>query len=557
MENAGTRQGKTARTAARSFVARWLAAALLFSVFAGMGADRAHAIAFEHGPYLTDMTETAVTILWYTDVDSTGTVEYGTGGTYPNSVTEKKRAHVTVGKRHEVRLTGLTPGTTYNYRVKSTEVTSLVGYSISLGSTTTGSGHTFTTFDDSVTDFTFWFLSDTHSNATRMNTSLALIDAGDFVVFGGDIIENPETETPIFSTFIDPAVNYFATEQPIVYSRGNHELIGSFSRELYPYFRTDGLEWYYAFNHGPAAFVNFDSGLDVSDTSPYTQGLMSSDPYLAEQYAWLDEYKDEPAFSNAVMKIAFSHIPFVALINRPSLNRQQWMDLNNEAGFHLMLSGHVHSYNHYRPGEFGNNFHAFTVGQGNIAKVRVTTTQIQVTVYDNTGAVVDSFNVDPAVTIPQTMFSFSGGASLAVGQPLELGTVFEPAVDGEITAVRVFGVVNESGDHTVRIWRNSDNSVVAGPYTFNFTGLGTWSTYYLPTPLAVDANTEYTVSVSTGTDTYKYYGYVPGGLPGAGDNGGDLTWPANAGVYTLSMGTRPATPYMGTNYLRDVIFVPD
>src|ERR1039457_2779845 len=52
--------------------------------------------------------------------------------------------------------------------------------------------------------------------------------------------------------------------------------------------------------------------------------------------------------------------------------------------------------------------------------------------------------------------------------PYELGTVFSPLVSGVITHVRVYSLAQESGNHTVRIWRNSDNTLLAGPITWNY-----------------------------------------------------------------------------------------
>src|SRR6478609_7895393 len=50
----------------------------------------------------------------------------------------------------------------------------------------------------------------------------------------------------------------------------------------------------------------------------------------------------------------------------------------------------------------------------------------------------------------------------------ELGTVFHPEVPGKITQVRVFSLADEAGDHQVRIWRNSDSNVLAGPITWAY-----------------------------------------------------------------------------------------
>jgi len=52
----------------------------------------------------------------------------------------------------------------------------------------------------------------------------------------------------------------------------------------------------------------------------------------------------------------------------------------------------------------------------------------------------------------------------------ELGTVFRASVPGRITHARVFSLANEFGDHEVRLWRNADNTLVAGPIPWSFGG---------------------------------------------------------------------------------------
>jgi|GEM_PF-5199920 len=156
----------------------------------------------------------------------------------------------------------------------------------------------------------------------------------------------------------------------------------------------------------------------------------------------------------------------------------------------------------------------------------------------------------------------------------ELGQIFIPTVTGQIMAISIYGVTGESGTHTARIWRNSDNTCVGGPYTINFTGNDEWHSYALATPVSVIANTEYTVSVTTGEDGCKYYacknasaifnstmGYDPNTTaPGYwrffNQRSKYLSFPARSGVYTTTIGTRPTTNN-GNIYYRDIEFAPN
>ena len=136
----------------------------------------------------------------------------------------------------------------------------------------------------------------------------------------------------------------------------------------------------------------------------------------------------------------------------------------------------------------------------------------------------------------------------------ELGTVFRTTVPGKITHVRVFSLAEESGDHQVRIWRNADNTLVAGPITWSFGGDEAWLSLDIP-DVPLEANTDYTISVSVGTDGWypansEYFG-------AAGDNDGHLAYPQAAGVFSDTSGNRPSQSFGNTAYLRDVGFEPD
>jgi len=87
-------------------------------------------------PQITDITYSSdaadsVTIVWYTDEFADSTVHYGTQpGVYSETVSDPLYY-----KRHEVTLTGLTPGSTYYYQVSSTDRS---------GNTATSSEHSLT-----------------------------------------------------------------------------------------------------------------------------------------------------------------------------------------------------------------------------------------------------------------------------------------------------------------------------------------------------------------------------------------------------------------------------
>jgi hypothetical protein len=136
----------------------------------------------------------------------------------------------------------------------------------------------------------------------------------------------------------------------------------------------------------------------------------------------------------------------------------------------------------------------------------------------------------------------------------DLGMIFQCSVPGRITHIRVYAVAGEKGDHTARLWRNADETVIGGPYTWTYGGVTGWITLAIP-DVEIDAATDYTVTVSTGS-LVKNYANIAADVAHAGNNGQHLSYPDNAGVFSTTLGERPTGSYQGGNYLRDIVFVP-
>ena len=141
------------------------------------------------------------------------------------------------------------------------------------------------------------------------------------------------------------------------------------------------------------------------------------------------------------------------------------------------------------------------------------------------------------------------------GTYYELGTVFRSSVAGKITHLRVYSLTSETGDHTARLWRNDTEEVIGGPYTWTYGGFTGWITLDIP-DVPIEAEVDYTVSVSTGTSAKRNYPNLAADLLTAGGNGQSLSYPVNAGVFTETREGRPSQSFNGGNYLRDVIFIP-
>jgi len=513
---------------------KWIALFIIcYCLTAAFGAAPSLATtSIAHGQYLIDMSENAVTIMWFTSNDATGKVEYGTGGRYTNSVTEVEDGLVSVGKRHSVRLTGLTPGTVYNYRVVSTEVTDLLAYSPTLGNTVTSANYTFKTFDPSKASTTFYFITDPQDdNPTGLNKLLALIDKNDcdFVLITGDMVESVESESQIFAATIDPIVKSFGRTIPLVLARGNHDMRGHYARSFYNYFPNSTGQWYYGFVDGPAAFGVLDTGEDKADSSDVFSGLTTSEPYTSgPEYSWLQSYLNSSQYQSKPMKLLFGHMPGFAF--DPNVYPSNtWKTAANNAGSQLYLSGHGHYYENYYPGTYAYNFNALMLGRLQIAKVKVTATEATVTSYDDTGKIIHSF------VVPHDINNMDiSGSNLAFQKPvtsssdLSIPTAWGSSrvVDGINKSTNDYKgwssnsnvTVNHTESITVDLGKNYNinqvnlfpvydgaNTGIQFPIDFNIqvsTNNTTWTTVASRTGYAQPANEAQGISVGSQTARY-------------------------------------------------------
>ena len=137
------------------------------------------------------------------------------------------------------------------------------------------------------------------------------------------------------------------------------------------------------------------------------------------------------------------------------------------------------------------------------------------------------------------------------GVPYELGLKFQSTKAGLITAIRYWKAPSETGTHVGRIW-SSTGSVLASVSFAAQTASG-WQQQTLSTPLNIQANTTYVVSVNVNS----YFSNTQNALATSVVNG-DLSTVADGknGVYGTP-GSLPTNSYQNSNYFRDIVFVPN
>lgn len=359
-----------------------------------------------HGPWLCDMTEDAVTVVWKTDVPAMSWVEFAEddgshfyGSEHPRAYDSAFGRRKTQETVHSVRIRGLKPGTRYMYRVFSQAVT---GWKYSdyaqFGEIASSvvykkEPYRFRTFSDDASSFRFFVLNDVHGRADDVRKLCAKVDFSnyDFVLLNGDMLSTTETEEQIFNGWLDACVELFAKEVPIVFARGNHENRGAYADNIFKYFPNESGRFYYSFDIAGVSILVLDCGEDKPDSDIEYGGIAEFDPYREEEAVWLQA---EIGRLTHKRRIAFLHIPPGTSTWHGDKHLQELlMPILNEASISLMLSGHTHSFSLREPGQI-NSFPIFVNGNRTYLDVTVNTDGIKIEMVGETKKENKKFHFD-------------------------------------------------------------------------------------------------------------------------------------------------------------------
>lgn len=239
------------------------------------------------GPYLQNVAQDAITIMWHTDEPATSVVEFEQSKrlgwsayagrpepTYPCRSEDHSLCTV-----HAVRLTGLKAEQDYFYRVSTSspggESASFEGASFR---TAVGenSPFTFATYGDSLR------VNDVH----RRNADLARAYRADIFVGAGDHAQDVIARFGDFFACTENLLPY----TPWFAAMGNHD---SPNEGYFCYFNYPEPRYWYSFNYGAAHFTVLNSNMD------YRPG--------SEQWNWLEH--DLKKFQGARWKFVLFHHP--------------------------------------------------------------------------------------------------------------------------------------------------------------------------------------------------------------------------------------------------------
>ncbi|MFA5752884.1 MAG: metallophosphoesterase [Bacteroidales bacterium] len=316
------------------------------------------------GPWVTNVSETSVTIIWISNSPGMGYVELEDGERLYDMYAGRRN----IDNLHTVSIKNLAKGSTLRYRVGGELLSTFDDpYYPVFGESYCGEWYNVNTFDTSSAGCHFSVINDIHLHTDEYTALTRQIDSNDtgFIFLNGDIISANHYDIDKLARFeIEPLAEY-AHCMPVMFARGNHEGRGNGIRNVAKIFPNDVSEgFYYTFREGPVAFIVFDGGETNTNRSKHYSGTEVYEQYMLEQIEWARQAMDDSLFKSAPVKVCFAHVPMIDLPDQTEDHLQRWMHKHivpilNHAGIDLMIGADLHEYMYFERGTMQNDFPIF------------------------------------------------------------------------------------------------------------------------------------------------------------------------------------------------------
>lgn len=323
---------------------------------------------FRTEPYLQNPVNNGITVMWQTTVPAYGWVEYGTDKNHLSKARTIVDGQVICnGLQNKVRLENLEPGKTYYYRICSQEIMLYQAYKKVFGETAVSDFHTFTLPPAGNADFTAIIFNDLHQHSETLQALYRQVkNVGyDFVVFNGDCIDDPRDHEQATGFLSELNETVGASDVPVFYLRGNHEIRNAYSIGLRSLFDYVGDKTYGAFNWGDTRFVMLDCGEDKPDDHWVYYGLNDFSALRQAQVGFLKEELSSKPFKQAAKRVLIHHIPVYGKdVDSYNPCLELWGGLLAKAPFDVCINAHTHRFAYYPKGATNNNNFPIVVGGG-------------------------------------------------------------------------------------------------------------------------------------------------------------------------------------------------
>lgn len=362
-------------------------------------------VAITSGPYVQFLDDGQYAIMWTTNKNSTGWVEYGTSEEAMTRVQTSENGLVDGNTTVHKVILPLAPGDEGIYRVGSTKTRNIYQNNVEYGNTVT-SDYSAYAYDPLKEETSFYILSDVHEKDAIYESFLSEGDY-DFFVLNGDILSSIDDEKIIVDEMLKPITNYTEGEKPFYFVRGNHETRGAEARSLPDYLALPDGRYYYTFSYGPVFAIVLDTGEDKLDDHEEYGGLADFESYREIETAWLASVAESDAYKEAPYRIAFSHVPLNAYGDLEEASplrmyEEQWVQLLNDMELDVLFSGHTHENEIVMPDPDAHNF-PIIIGGGHSGDgekyvgIKVVADQelMSIDFIDEEGAVLESYWIRP------------------------------------------------------------------------------------------------------------------------------------------------------------------
>ena len=364
----------------------------------------AQSYTFNHGPYLQELSEHAVTFVFTTSDNGFSWVEVKPdGGEAERHYTVRNGLRDAYNTFNVIRVENLRPDTRYQYRLCSKQIADFQPYKVTFGDSIVSPWRRFSTPDPKATACSFIALSDMHQQPDKLGRLLnqAGVGSADMIFYVGDMMNYYDNEETPFRSFIDKSVELFASEKPFVLVRGNHETRGNMAREYARYVPKSSGKYYGAYRVGDIMFIVLDCGEDKPDDFWVYAGLTDFDGYRTEQAAWFGELIRSKAYKSAKWRIVMNHFPPLSHMESDNPERHgiqditdKFLPLYNQAKIDLMISGHTHAYEFMSPDKYDRlTFPVIVNSTESVARIDIDGRTLKAKVTDTGGNTLKEFTI--------------------------------------------------------------------------------------------------------------------------------------------------------------------
>lgn len=364
----------------------------------------AQSYTFNHGPYLQELSEHAVTFVFTTSDKGFSWVEVKPdGGEAERHYTVRNGLRDAYNTFNVIRVENLRPDTRYQYRLCSKQIADFQPYKVTFGDSIVSPWRRFSTPDPKATACSFIALSDMHQQPDKLGRLLnqAGVGSADMIFYVGDMMNYYDNEETPFRSFIDKSVELFASEKPFVLVRGNHETRGNMAREYARYVPKSSGKYYGAYRVGDIMFIVLDCGEDKPDDFWVYAGLTDFDGYRTEQAAWFGELIRSKAYKSAKWRIVMNHFPPLSHMESDNPEHHgiqditdKFLPLYNQAKIDLMISGHTHAYEFMSPDKYDRlTFPVIVNSTESVARIDIDGRTLKAKVTDTGGNTLKEFTI--------------------------------------------------------------------------------------------------------------------------------------------------------------------